>query len=329
MTVQVSISIDTEEDDWGRYVFDGASTRNISHLRELQELFDQFGARPTYLVNRPPLLDATSVEVLGELAARESVEIGAHCHPWNTPPDTGQGVERSMMFRLDPESNRLMIGEITRRIEAELGVRPTTFRAGRWGWGRSVATGLVAEGYLVDSSVSPLIDWTSMGGPDYTDVPSDAYRFHPDRPFTPDPSGVLVELPTTVGFLRGSEARLGPLRARMERGVIHAFGVIGALDRLGVMARRWLSPEVSTGQELTRLAENLVSHGRRRLDFTFHSCTLLPGATPFVADDRDRARFLGDIRTFLSFAVESGFQFRTLQELGAEVRPADPTQVGA
>lgn len=322
MSVHVSISIDTEEDDWGRYLFDGASTRNIGHLRELQDMFDEFGARPTYLVNRPPLLDADSVEVLGELAARETVEIGAHCHPWNTPPDTGEGVENSMMFRLDAESNRLMVREITERIQAELGVRPTSFRAGRWGWGRSVATGLVTEGYHVDSSVSPLIDWTAMGGPDYTDVPSDAYRFHPDRPFTPEPDGVLVELPTTVGFLRGRGERLGPLRARLEKGAIQGFGVIGALDRLGVMARRWLSPEVTTGQELIKLADNLVSHGRRRLDLTFHSCTLLPGATPFVTDDADRARFLEAIRGFLRFAVESGFGFRTLEQLGEQVKKA-------
>jgi hypothetical protein len=326
MAVAVSISIDTEEDDWGRYVFEGASTRNIAHLVELQELLGSHGARPTYLVNRPPLLDSGAVDVLGKLAATPGVEIGAHCHPWNTPPNTGEGVEHSMMFRMDAASNQAMIREITNRIQSELGVRPTTFRAGRWGWGRTVAEGLAAEGYRVDSSVSPLIDWRPFGGPDYTDAPSDAYRFHPARPFHPDPSGPLVELPTTVGFLRGDDARLGPLRARLERAVAHGFGLIGALDRLGVMARRWLSPEVTSGRSMIRLAENLVAHGRRRLDMTFHSCTLLPGATPFVRDASDRKRLLSDIRAFLRFADEAGFEFRTLGELGAEVPGATPSR---
>jgi hypothetical protein len=128
-----------------------------------------------------------------------------------------------------------------------------------------------------------------------------------------------VELPTTVGFLRGSDARQSVLRARLERGIAHGLGVIGALDRLGVMARRWLSPEASTGREMIRLAENLVAHGRRHLDVAFHSCTLLPGVTPFVRDEADRARFLGELSTFLQFATDSGFRFKTLGEVADEV----------
>ncbi len=319
MTVSVSISIDTEEDDWGRYVFGGAQTRNIAHLTELQDLFDQFGAKPTYLVNRPPLLAAEAVEVLGRLAARSDVEIGTHCHPWNTPPATGAGVEHSMMYQLDAHANQMKIRDITERIVAELGVRPVTFRTGRWGFGPSVATALAAEGYRIDSSVTPLIDWTEIGGPDYTDAPSDAYRFRADEPFLPDPTGPMVELPTTVGFLRGDDARRGPVRARLERGIGRGMGLIGALDRLGVLTRRWLSPEVSSAGEMIRLVDNLVEHGRRRVDLTFHSCTLLPGATPFVRNDSDRARFLDDLREVLQFFVEGDFLFRTLHQLGDEI----------
>ena len=50
--VTVTVSIDTEEDDWGSYVRGGTSTANIESLMELQDLFDRWGARPTYLVNR-------------------------------------------------------------------------------------------------------------------------------------------------------------------------------------------------------------------------------------------------------------------------------------
>ena len=66
--VIVTISIDTEEDDWGSYAEQGASTQNIPHLEELQDLFDRWSARPTSLVNRPPLVDGESVRVLGSLA---------------------------------------------------------------------------------------------------------------------------------------------------------------------------------------------------------------------------------------------------------------------
>ncbi|MBT8337259.1 MAG: WalW protein, partial [Gemmatimonadetes bacterium] len=73
-----------------------------------------------------------------------------------------------MMFRLDTDVTRALVREVTNRIESELGVRPTTFRAGRWGWGANVADALWKEGYRVDSSVTPLLDWSSSGGPDYS-----------------------------------------------------------------------------------------------------------------------------------------------------------------
>ncbi|MDH3208714.1 MAG: hypothetical protein OEO79_19095, partial [Gemmatimonadota bacterium] len=154
------MSIDTEEDNWGSYETEGATTENISHLVELHERMGHWGARPTYLVNRPPLLDRQSVNVLGALADREEVEIGAHCHPWNTPPATAPGWEGSMMSQLPAEANQGKVAEVTGLIERELGVRPRTFRAGRWAFGPTVSAALAAEGYTVDASVSPFVDWT-------------------------------------------------------------------------------------------------------------------------------------------------------------------------
>ncbi|NNF39109.1 MAG: coproporphyrinogen III oxidase [Gemmatimonadetes bacterium] len=58
-----------------------------------------------------------------------------------------------MMFRLDTDVTRALVREVTNRIESELGVRPTTFRAGRWGWGANVAEALWKErGASISSS---------------------------------------------------------------------------------------------------------------------------------------------------------------------------------
>ena len=319
----LTVSIDTEEDDWGRYEPEGATTENIAHLVECHERMADCGARPTYLVNRPPLLDPDSVEILGALAGREEVEIGAHCHPWNTPPATGSGWERSMMSRLPAGANREKVAEVTRLILQELGSRPRTFRAGRWAFGPTVSAALAAEGYLVDASVSPFVDWTPEGGQDYIEAPYRPYRFHPERPFEPSPDGPMVEIPTTVGYLRGGHRRMARFRRSLERSVLARLKVVGLLGTAGVIQRRWLSPEHSSAADMLRLCEASLRSGERVLGLTFHSCTLLPGATPFVRDMRDRNRFLGSVEEVLRYASESGFEFRTLGEVGASILAGD------
>jgi hypothetical protein len=82
----LTVSIGTEEDDWGRYEPDGEGTDNIKLLPLAQDIFDKWGVRPTYLVNRPPLMDSESVTVLRDRASRDTVEIGAHCPPLHRGP---------------------------------------------------------------------------------------------------------------------------------------------------------------------------------------------------------------------------------------------------
>jgi hypothetical protein len=315
--VSVTVCIDTEEDNWGSFAESGATCRNIEHLTQLQDLLARWGARPTYLVNLSPLLSAPSVEVLGRLAARPDVEIGGHCHPWNTPPSTGPGPERSMMCRLSFEANRAKVAEVTHRIGKELGVRPRSFRAGRWGFGPTVSRALAAEGYHVDASVSPFIDWTSKGGPDYSATPNRPYRFDPAHPFSPDPQGSMVEIPTTVGFLRGNHRARARMRTAIERSPLRYLKVVGAVNILGALTRRWLSPETSSAQDMVRLTEACLRSGEPVLGLTFHSCALLPGATPFVRDEHDRNRFLDAIGDLLSFCAKAGLSFRTLAEVRA------------
>lgn len=315
----VSVSIDTEEDDWGSYAWTGARTRNIGHLIELQDLFDESLVRPTYLVNYSPLVDHDSVRVLGELSGRESVEVGAHCHPWNTPPYTGEGAHRSMMSALSTEENLAKIREVGARLRTELGVQPRVFRAGRWGFGPTVAEALLLEGYAIDSSVTPFMDWRTLGGPDYTDARTGPYRFEIDSPLLPSSSGPLIELPATIGFLNGDFRRAARIRHRLESGRVTRRTMVGPLDRLGLFAKRWLSPENSTGRTMVRLAEACLAYGQRHLQLTFHSSTLLPGATPFVKNDDERAEFLRRLRAFFSYCKQSGHTFVTLSEMAAQM----------
>jgi hypothetical protein len=325
--VRVVVSIDTEEDDWGSYKETGATVRNIVLLPTLQARLDRWDVRPTYFVNYPPLTEPAAVSVLRDLSRRSDLEIGTHCHIWNTPPYTGAGESRSMMWRFPVEVLRAKLLSLTDAIESHLGVHPVAFRSGKWSFGPTVAEALHEEGYEIDSSVTPFIDWSRDGGPDFSTAPQHPYRFHPQRPQKPDDTGTMLEIPTTIGFLRGRQERSARWRRLLENGVSARFGVVGILDRSGLLAKRWLSPESSTGPEMIRLAQACVDAGARVLVVSLHSSVLLPGATPVVADEADRERLLAALDTFLAFCTEARYEFATMSAAHQEAsweRAADP-----
>ena len=322
----VAVSIDTEEDDWGSYAERGASVKNIAEVPAAQAVFDRWGVRPTYLVNLPPLDDDTSLGVLRELSTTDSVEIGGHCHPWNTPPVAQGRSAESMMCRLSVEENRGKLGTIRSAIEDRLGVEPRSFRAGRWGFGESVSVALSDLGFEIDTSVSPLVDWSTIGGPDYTRAPLSPYRFDPADPLRPQKNGAMVELPVTIGALRGDSARAAMMRARLGRSFLSRAKLVGALDTVGRLAVRWLSPENSSAEEMIRLARKAIDSDRLPfLHLTFHSCTLLAGATPFVRNEQDARRFLESLDRILEYLHGRGCRFATLSEAASllGLRPTD------
>jgi hypothetical protein len=224
-----------------------------------------------------------------------------------------------MMCALSLDTNRDKLKTVGSLLDAELGVKPRAFRAGRWAMGPTVAPNLEELGYNIDCSVTPFIDWSHLGGPDYSFAPNRPYRFDASDPLTPTARGSLWQIPMTIGFLRGEHRRAGRLRTRLGRSFYAKFKLVGALDRLGILARRWLSPETSSASTMIRLAESTVRSGGRVLLLTFHSSALLPGATPFVRTLAERDAFLADTESFLRHCREAGYAFRTLSETSQEL----------
>lgn len=305
------VTVDTEEDDWGAWHVQDGTVRNIDLLPGFQSLCEEFGAIPTYLVNWPVVATDRSRDILRDLDTGRS-EIGTHCHPWNTPPvEETPGRHTSWMCNLPPELIARKLGNLHRLIGDRLAVSPTSFRAGRWGFGPGVAAALHGLGYTLDSSVSPWVDWSADEGPDYSRIGASPWRFEPAAPFRPAPDGPMLEVPATVGFFQRDQSSAAR-RHRAARQAPRAMRLPGVLDRLGVTNLRWLSPENSSADEMIRLARTMIAIGTPWLNVPLHSVTLLEGRTPFVRTVKDRERFLGTIREFLAFARGEGLRFAPL-----------------
>ena len=130
-------------------------------------------------------------------------------------------------------------------------------------------------------------------------------------------AAAMVEVPATVGFLRGDQNRQASFRRRLDVGPLRHLRLLGLLDRAGILQRRRLSPEGATAEEMVRLTEALAVAGEPVIGITFHSCTLLPGATPYVRSEAERVDFLRRLDIVLRHCHQQGYPFITMREAAA------------
>lgn len=311
------VVIDTEEEfDWYG-PFDRKKT-GVEHMRKIdrvQDVFDEFGIRPTYVVDYPVASQPAGAETLREIVASGRAEVGAHLHPWVSPPHEEEvNAFHSYPGNLPPELERRKLEELTRTIEAGVGVRPRTYKAGRYGLGGHTPETLAALGFEVDLSPCPPFDFRSDGGPDWSSFPVDPF-WHA--------GGKVLALPTTgayVGFVRGSAHRLYSLATQTFLAKLRLAGI---LSRLGAVERLMLSPEGYDPVHHARITKSLLARGSRTFTFSFHSPSVVPGCTPYVRDEADLTRFLDACRRYFElFLGELGGVARTASELREELAGA-------
>jgi hypothetical protein len=306
-----TVTIDTEEDNWGE--LEGPfAVRNIDRIPRLQDLFSRFDVRPTYLISYPVATSPTGVNLLGRYHEQRACEIGTHPHPWNTPPlEERRTQANTFICNLPAPLQFEKIKTLTETIAANFGVRPTSYRSGRWGFSDDVAKNLITLGYAVDTSVFPEFDW-GPDGPDYRGWTNEPYVYRTDLGL--GASRTLLEVPASVGFLQGS--------SMLSRSAFHGFRrlpfgpkVLAGLGRMGVLNYVCLSPEINDAPQMIRLATRFVERGAPVINMFFHSPSLLEGRTPFVRTAADLDAFIARIESFLTFARSSGLRPVTMSEL--------------
>ena len=316
MSVKLVITIDTEEDCWNNYDRQINTVENIKQIPMLQKIFNRYGALPTYLISYPIVTNQGSSRILQEILDSGRCEIGTHCHPWNTPPfEEDISIRNSMLCNLPAELQYKKLENLHQTIVERFGLEPTSFRTGRWGFSSHVARAIYQLGYRVDSSITPLMDWTKHHGLDFSEAPFFPYRFDPDDILHAKEEGKLLEIPPSIGFLQTHIERCRKLRRFITSTPLYRFRLIGILDKLGLLNRRWLSPEHSTVEDMITLANALFKNGHKVLNLSFHSTTLLPGKTPFVRTMQDLSIFLKKIESFIQFAAGSNWKFSVLSSV--------------
>src|SRR5262245_44658109 len=171
------VGIDTEGDNqWDAAARANQRFENIYALPRLHALFASHGVKPTYVITHPVAADARSADVLRGLLAGGDCEIGAHHHAWETPPFTADDVQRHTYASALPLGRFTdQLATLTDAISNAVGVRPVSYRSGRFGFSAAHVSALESQGYLVESSVAPLFYETHKGGPEFVEAPLRPY----------------------------------------------------------------------------------------------------------------------------------------------------------
>lgn len=306
------VTVDTEEEfPWYEPVSRAhTSTAAMAAQERAHRIFEKYGIRPTYVIDFPVASQESGYRPLQELHADGLCQIGTHLHPWVSPPfDEEVGNRNSYPGNLPREMEKAKLARLTDEIESKFGLRPTVYKAGRYGVGPNTA-GILAElGYRIDTSVVPWTDFRSDEGPDFRLCGAKPYWFGPSE-------NRLLEIPLSAGFTgrmsglgwNGWNAVNSPLGRRLKATAISS--------RLRILDRLILTPEGITHTEHRRLTRTLLDSGHRVFCFTYHSPSLEPGCTPYVGSERDLAVFLDRFdRYFDWFLNELGGRAVTPQDI--------------
>jgi peptidoglycan/xylan/chitin deacetylase (PgdA/CDA1 family) len=306
--MKLLVTIDTEENWEGPGSLAIPNVSNVYEIPRLQEeYFDEFGIKPVYLVTFPVATDSKCIDILKMLYRKGKCEIGAHLHNWNSSPFTEKDVfEKSYQFRLPYNVEKQKIKDLTDVIEKNIGTRPVSFRAGRWGADGETIKILLELGYKIDLSITPLTDHSQYDGMNFMDAPFDPY-FPSVRDITLPDTGsenrTVLEIPVPYGFSRPNFEMLGDIYKYLLKRCPRFLHIMGLLYKLNLLKKIRLSPELSSFREIKELTNACLARKTPVLHLTFHSSMISAGNSPYAKDKKERDRRLKILRDSIEYIV--------------------------
>ncbi len=290
--MKLLITIDTEADNqWDRS--ETIEVENIRYIPQFQELCDLYGFKPTYLTSYEMAVSDEFIATVKPYQDRQRAEIGAHLHPWTTPPfrHITENDVRYHPFPHEYPKDLLTqkLTTLTELLEQNMGKRPLTFRAGRYGFDGSVAKILEELGYLADCSVTPLVSWkkslgnpAGCGGPDFTTAPAEPY-FLDYTDCNKKGQSRLLEVPVSIFFIKWPVFnRIFRMLKRIARDPRNVM--LRGLYRLNYTPQ-WFRPRPSSRvDDLCQIYHLAQRMGIDYIEMMFHSSELMPGGSKNTKD---------------------------------------------
>jgi hypothetical protein len=312
------LTIDTEADNQWCHGCQ-LTTENVNYWAPFQELCEDYGIRPTYLITSEISSDPSAISFFRPIIKNSLAEVGAHLHPWTTPPFedlTGLRFNDNVHAFPSDLNSKLLTAKLkvlSEQITSITGHPPTSFRAGRFGFNEECANALCGLGYIVDSSVVPQISFRktiglkSEGGPDFCNKTAWPFSIKCENEKT------LLEIPVTVvisSILLQRMPSLLPYHQLVEKVTRKLFG-LKCIIRQPLWLRPWpyMSPKW-----LLNVWDEAERQGLPFGVMMFHSSELMPGASPFRPTKDSVDELIDLLRNFFHILRNKHVESVTLSE---------------
>lgn len=299
MVTLYTVTVDTEEEwDWDSgWPTRDLAVRNIRHLPEFQATCARHGAAVTYFTNWAVLDNAQARKTVLDLAAQRGAEIGMHIHPWNTPPLTHSGSVTARATFLHNLAEGVIDAKLTTVYELfrECGLKPTSFRGGRYSSQGAIHHFLRERGFLADASVMPFTTWPDDGAPDYRRRRLLPVRLPPRR----EGDLPLWEIPLTLAYTRRPFGLWRRVFNAIEHSPLRHLRLIGVAHKLGLVRRVWLNFENPLGEHMLPFLHKLRPLKLPCICFTLHSSSLMVGGNGYTPTQAARERLFAQVNEVL------------------------------
>ena len=184
---------------------------------------------------------------------------------------------RSTRCRSSEERFEQQLAQLSGAIAASVGIRPVSYRSGRFGLGASHVTALERSGYHLDSTVVPLFNETHKGGPDFVGRGASTRIFSPMTMCGVRARAMCSKCPcrrrSIAACLAGSSGRTRGHRVRILRDACFALWASPACCGCAHRIRR--------SSDMQMLASRICRAGVPVLNVIFHSSEALVGGSPY------------------------------------------------
>ncbi len=293
----LAITIDTEADSPSWKPSKILSLENIKEIPKLQELLKRYGVRPTYFVTYSVAEDEFSKKIFQKLLDKESIEIGAHLHPWVNPPFSSEEEKLSMSYPHRSEMEMEKLSALTGRIEESFGFRPISYRAGRYGFDEESLKYIKKLGYIIDSSLAPHTDWRFDGGPDFSGIKESNPYFLSEKDIRVSGGSGVLEIPISIVLNKG----LAPSLQKIYDG--SPSQLKRAVKKTGLVKPVWLRPSLSSFEEMKFVVDRLLGKGINVLNMMFHSYELAAGRNPYLKTEAQVEDFFQKMEKILQYLI--------------------------
>ena len=285
--MRIIITVDTEGDNlWDQKDCKNIETKNALWLSPFQNLCEKYKYYPVYLVNYEMAMSDNFCDFAKNKVSNGLCEIGMHLHAWNSPPFYALGKKYSGNAYITEypkdiiyEKHKLLMDLIIKNI----GVKPQSYRAGRWATNNNLFDVLEALGFLVDCSVTPGINHRFCG---QTIRHSNNYRFASDRPYKLREK--LIEVPMTT----------------VVKHSLNGNSVLRKLKNVSIGEKLWLRPALQDIDTMKLIIDE--KKGSDYIMFMIHSSELMPKGSPYCQTEQDVDFLLNKLDTAFNYATNFG-----------------------